>query len=226
MLISVTEPPALRAIGQTSEYPEAHGCDIAFVALGKWIGIQRKEIMDLFQSVEGNRLQGQMDKMTNLDVAYLIVEGKPSFSNDGKLLGKRHGQPWTETRYLSVLISCQHRGLKVLHTDDLAHTIRMCLVLEAWHNKEDHSLLGPAARSGPTTLFGSTPTQREFGIHVLQSIPGVGVKMAGAIFDLYGLPVTWTVTEKDLMKVPGIGKAKAGKIVRAFADRKPTELVK
>lgn len=226
MIISPTEPPALRAIGTVSMMPEDHGCDIAFVARGKLIGIQRKEIKDLFSSVESGRLQGQMDKMGNLDDAYLIVEGEPRFSTDGKVLGKRYGRPWTRDGYTGVLVGAQHRGLHVLHTRDLKGTIHLCQYLEKWHMKESHSMLGGAARTGPTTLFGSVPTQREFAVHMLQGIPGVGPKMAGAIFDMYGLPLTLTVTEADLMKVDGIGKSKAAKIVRALADRKATEFVK
>ena len=226
MIISPTEPPALRAIGTVSMMPEDHGCDIAFVARGKLVGIQRKEIKDLFSSVEAGRLQGQMDKMGNLDEAYLIVEGEPRFSTDGKVLGKRYGRPWTRDSYTGVLVGVQHRGLHVLHTKDLAATVHLCQYLEGWHQKESHSMLGGAARQGPTTLFGSNPTQKEFAVHMLQGIPGVGPKMAGAIFDAYGLCLELTVTEADLMKVDGIGKAKAGKIARAFSERKPTEFVK
>lgn len=226
MIISPTEPAALRDIGTVSMMPEDHGCDIAFVARGKLIGIQRKEIKDLFSSVESGRLQGQMDKMGNLDDAYLIVEGEPRFSTDGKVLGKRYGRPWTRDSYTGVLVGVQHRGLHVLHTRDLKATIHLCQYLEQWHMKESHSMLGGAARQGPTTLFGSTPTQKEFAVHMLQGIPGVGPKMAAAVFDMYGLPIRWTVTVEDLLKVEGIGKVKAGKIFRALEDRKATEFVK
>jgi ERCC4-type nuclease len=225
VLISATEPAALRAIGQVNEYAEQHGCDIFFVARGKKIGIQRKEIKDLFGSIEYGRLQNQMDKMTNLDDAYLIVEGEPRFSTDGKVMGKRYGQPWNRDRYVGVLIGVQHRGLHVLHTKDLAGTIHLVQYLEKWHLKEEHSMLRGAARQGPTTLFGSSPTQREFAVHFLTGIPGVGSKMAGAIFDMYGLPLQLTVTVDDLVKVPGIGKAKAARIMRAFQERKASEFV-
>lgn len=226
MIIAPTEPPTLRAIGTVGMFPEQHGCDISFVARAKMIGIQRKEIRDLFASVEEGRLQRQMDMMTNLDEAYLIVEGEPRWSTDGKLLGKRYGsRTWTEDAYTGVLLGVQHRGLHVLHTKDLPGTIRRVQYLEAWHLKESHSMLGPAVRSGPTTLFGSTPTHREFAVHVLQSLPGVGIKMAQAIFDRYGLPIALTITAEDLMKVDGIGKAKAGKIVRALEDKAASEKI-
>lgn len=228
MIISPTEPPELKRLlgGDVNMTPERYGCDIFIVARGQLIGIQRKEIKDLFASVEGGRLKTQMDMMGPLHAAYLIIEGSPRFTTNGKLMGRRYGREWTRDSYTSILISCQNRGVHVLHSADVAGTAHLCELIEAWHAKETHSLID-GARASATKLFGTSPTHREFGSHMLQGIPGVGPKVAGAIYAMFGLPLQLTVTEAQLQQVPGVGPKLAKKIWRAInGDMKPTEFVK
>ena len=66
-------------------------------------------------------------------------------------------------------------------------------------------------RPKPTTLWGSR-SDRDWGIHVIQSFDGIGPGVAGAIFDRFGLPIQWTVTKADLESVPGVGKKRASKM--------------
>lgn len=226
MIIAPTEPPALRAIGDVNMTPEKYGCDIFIIARGQLIGIQRKEISDLFASVEDGRLKVQMDMMGPLHASYVIIEGSPRFTTDGKLMGKRYGRQWTRDAYTSVLISIQNRGVKVLHSANLEDTIRLCKLVEQWHGKDTHSLID-GARAGASKLFGVAPTHKEFASHMLQGIPGVGPKVAGAIYTMFGLPLQLTLTEAELQQVPGVGPKLAKKIHRAInGDMKPTEFVK
>ena len=225
MLIAPTEPEALRKIGRVSMFPERHGCDVSFVGKdGKLVGVQRKELADLFSSVEDGRLGQQVNMMGGLDAAYIIIEGVPRFTFDGDLVGKQYGQRWTRNSYEAVLWSVAARGVRVNHTRDLADTIRMLKHLEEWHLKAKHSSLD--RRPGPKTMWGSAPTLREFGVHMLQSVPGLGPELAGRIFDRFGLPLELTVTVKELCEVEGVGKKTAEKIVRAFTITNPTEFVK
>ena len=56
MLISPSEPAAIRALGTTCDIPERHGCDVLFVAHGGYWGVQRKELKDFVASVNDDRL--------------------------------------------------------------------------------------------------------------------------------------------------------------------------
>ena len=70
-------------------------------------------------------------------------------------------------------------------------------------------------RPKPTTVWG-TRTDRDWCIHAIQSVDGVGPEMAGRIYDKFGLPFTCTVTVEELLTVEGIGRKRAEKIVKAF----------
>lgn len=74
---------------------------------------------------------------------------------------------------------------------------------------------GIMTRPKPTTLWGSR-TDRDWAIHAIQSVDGVGPEVAGRIFDKFGLPFECKVTVEELMTVDGVGKGRAEKIVRAF----------
>ena len=81
--------------------------------------------------------------------------------------------------------------------------------LEKWFMKATHK--GIMTRPKPSTLWGSR-TDRDWGIHVIQSFDGIGPGVAGAIFDRFGLPIKWTVTKEELESVPGVGKKRAMKM--------------
>src|SRR5690606_37254518 len=68
LLISPTEPPAVRALGTTSSTPELYGCDILIVANKTRTGVQRKKFPeDLVASLADGRLYSQLPKMAALD---------------------------------------------------------------------------------------------------------------------------------------------------------------
>lgn len=224
MIISPTEPPELRAIGRVGFYPERHGCDIYFVANGHHVGIQRKEIGDFFGSMEGKKLlPKQLNMMMNLDVKYLIIEGEPKWTMDGHLIGKSFGQRWTRDSYRGVLLSIAAKGVIILHSKSLADTIEYVRYLESYHKKDKHHSLD--GRDSPFVMFGSTPTQREFAVYVLQSLPGVGPELADRIFNMYGLPLQLTVGVEQLCEVEGVGKKKAEAIVRSLTPKKASALI-
>lgn len=214
MLISSTEPPSLRALGRVSTFPEAHGVDIWFIANKCKVGIQRKEVKDLIASLEDGRLAKEIMQMTNLDYRILIVEGELRFTNDGVLLGRDYGTRWTHAQLMGALWSVQSKGLWVLWTKNLSDTIGYVKLLEKWFSKSRHDSL--ERRTGPTSIWGTTPTSEEYGSYVLQSLPGVGPEIARRIYKMYGLPFNWTITKEDLMKVEGIGKKKAEAMIRAI----------
>lgn len=214
MYVSSTEPPSLLTLGKVSTFPEQHGVDFYFVANKCKVGIQRKELKDLIASLEDGRLAKEIMQMTNLDYKILIVEGQPKFTAEGNLMGRDYGSTWTHAQLMGALWSVQLKGLWVQWTTHINNTRQAIELLELWFKKERHDSL--ERRPGPVSIWGSKPTDEEYGSYVLQSLPGVGPELAKRIFKRYGLPLEWTVTAEDLADIPGIGKAKATKMIKAI----------
>jgi hypothetical protein len=71
-------------------------------------------------------------------------------------------------------------------------------------------------RAKPQGVWGLEPTQRQFALWVMQSLPGCGPETAKRIYEMYGVPFGWRVTEEDLCRVEGVGKKKAARMWRAL----------
>lgn len=212
MLISATEPPALRKLGTVSMAPERYGCDLLFAARGRWFGVQRKEFKDLLASMRDGRIGQQVAMMDGLEQAMVVVEGLGSakWSADGMLLDGY--AKVTRAQIRALLWSVRDRGIWVDYTDGLQDTIALVEAFEAWCKKPEHKSL--ATRPGPVGAWGKA-TNREWQMHLLQGLPGVGVELAGRILDEVGMPLGWTVEEGELMKVQGLGKGKVEKMMAA-----------
>ncbi len=52
-----------------------------------------------------------------------------------------------------------------------------------------------------------TPSSRDFQIHFLQGLPGIGPEHAETILDHFGaMPLRWAVTKEELMEVRGVAE--------------------
>lgn len=215
MLISPTEPPAIRALGTTSSTPELYGCDILIVANKTRTGVQRKKFPeDLVASLADGRLYSQLPKMAALDRAVLILEGHGQWTMDGELVD-RYAR-FTKTQLYGLVNSILWEfGVHVQTVRDVKETADYLAALEAWINKPKHSSL--RTRPGaPKNSFGLTG-EREQAAHILQGLPGVGVELAFRIYDHFGrVPLRWDCTIEELMKVRGVGKVKAARIYGAL----------
>jgi len=222
ILVAPTEPVKLRSIGKTSILPEKYGVDVAWVATRDdgtkvMCGVQRKEWKDLVASVEDGRWQREMQMMKSLQLAWLVVEGWPTVSSSGALVDKSFGRAWNIDAFRSVLWSCMSHGIPVDRTRDVADTARWVQRMVDWSRKTEHSSL--RGRPNADSMWGK-PTNREYGIHLLQGLPGVGVKLAGALWDEFGkVPWKWEVGVDDLTKVPGVGRKKAERMIDALETR-------
>ena len=183
----------------------------------KW-GIQRKEISDLIASSSDGRLAKELQQMEALNQAILVVEGTLRWGEDQTLLlgGRRHNKTrWSRNRHLGLLASVQNRGVWCFHTETLGETAATIHRLESWSRKDRHSSV--LRRPSLQSPFGRDASNKEWGMHVLQSAPGVGPELARAIIDHFGrLPLRPTVTRSDLEAVKGCGPKKAEAIIRAF----------
>jgi ERCC4-type nuclease len=210
LLVSPTEPAELRALGTTSGVPEHHGCDVVWTSRHGLIGVQRKELTDLWTSLRDGRLAREVAKMRLLGVRVLLVEGRVRWSPSGRLATAR--APLTRDQLRGLLLSAQRRGLWVVHSDDVADSAAALLHLRAWAEKSHHTSLdlASARRAEPTTA-------RSWGTGLLQCFPLVGPIVAGAIYDHFdGVPLRWTVGTGDLAAVKGVGPTRAAALWTAL----------
>lgn len=214
MLISPAEPRQLRELGTTSSTPEKYGSDflIHSPTFGV-VGIQRKELNDLVASLTDDRISREIIAMKELDHAIWLIEGVPQWSSDGQLLSTR--TRYTLTQHRGFLFTLLFQGFSLLSTVTLTDTGLLLSQLEKWLGKEKHR--GINGRQPPRGMFGS-PDVREWQIHFLQGLPGLGYERANAIVSHYGgLPLR-LCEGVSLEDVAGVGKNTAKRIEGVFGE--------
>lgn len=216
VLISPAEPEhirreiASRERGQVSSLPERFGADFMWVANGeKWL-VQRKEVKDLIGSVRDGRLMKEVAQM-KAGRGVVVIEGKLEWTLDGELVN-RWGQRWTQKGWWGLQWSLADRGIWVLRSDHWTETVEMVLGLEDWSQKGKHRSLD--GRPGPSGLWGTKPTDRDWQRWFLQGLPGIGPELADRIIDEFDgkLPMVLDTGVKKLEDVPGLGPKKAQQI--------------
>lgn len=219
MFIAPTEPASLKSIGAVSLLPEEYGADILWQSKAGTVGVQRKEFPgDFLASVHDGRLGQQILMMKSLDMGVLLLEGRQNWTMEGQLVRTQHGTGqrwgWDRTQHRNYLASVQAQGIQVHYSDSLADTIDFTLSLQKWTDKGDHtSVSSRPAASGPQW---AKLTNADYVQYLYQSFPGIGPKQAKALYDHLGMIFTLAIGEEELTSVPGIGKGRAGKIIRMF----------
>lgn len=215
MLISPTEPFPIKAIGQVSILPEKFGADILIIANKMRTGIQRKKFPeDFIASLADGRLYTQVEQMKQLDRGLLIIEGFGSWDRDDMLVDARLNFSRQQMYALFFSITFEF-GLQIFQVRDINETIRMLNTLDTWAQKERHNSL--RSRPGvPKDAWGRRENA-QYQAWIIQSFPGVGPELAARIVNHFGkAPISWEVTEAELMAVPGVGKLKAKKMWEAL----------
>lgn len=210
ILVSPAEPKALYTVGEVSSLPETMGADFLTLTGQGWVGIQRKEVRDLVASIRGDRIARELGQSTSLHRMVLIVEGDWDWSRTGE---SRRVPGFLRAQLDGFLLSVQHHGWWHLTSVSVADTARQVPQIASWFAKGSHASL--AHRPKSRALWG-THANREWAVHLYQSFDGIGVEMAGRLYDQLGVPLRWTITEADLLAVPGIGPGRARKILEAL----------
>lgn len=214
-LIAPTEPKRIAQLGKVSSIPENHGADIMILArpIRGLFGVQRKEISDLLASITDGRLGKEIAQMQRLSLRALIIEGRMQWTNEGELMHDYHKISRAALR--GLLYSIRSRGVWVEYTDSLQDTITTLETMHRWADKEEHTSL--LSRPGPKKDGWGRISNKDWGVHILTSFPGVGTGTAQNIYEYFGgVPLSWQITEKDLMAVAGVGKVRAKKMIEAL----------
>lgn len=197
-------------MGQTSSLPERYGVDFFWVANAKTWGIQRKRFPDDFLASLGDgRLTKELAQMQQLDHGIVLLEGLGTWTDDGFLLD----QQFHMGQLYGWMLSCHwEMGIPVFRVKSERDAIFFIDRVESWSMRKSHWSL--ARRPKPKGNMWGQKGNKEWGIHLLQSFDGIGPAAAEAIYEHFGrVPLQWTVDDKDLTEVPGIGKGKASKLI-------------
>ena len=199
---------------QNSALCEANGVDCIVPTKAGLIGYQRKTLPDLFASLQDGRIARELAQIRGsslLRYGILVIEfdDRRTTSDGSQYLDA----PLSRDALRHLLLKCQANGILSFRTENLADTARSVLASARYLGADKSSDL---LRPKPTTDSWGSRTSRDWGIHVLQSFSSIGPVTAGAIFDCYGIPLTWTITEADLMTVPGVGKITASRLIAAL----------
>lgn len=224
MLISPTEPAPLRTLGTTSSVPETVGVDYLqhSPALGL-VGVQRKELNDLVASVQDGRLSKELAQMKRLAISVLLLEGRWQWTSDGYAITNTS---WTRAQHHGLIWSVQLSGYWIASVETMAESMQWLSLFQKWLEKSTHGSLAPSRPKASSTSAWGKADNRDFGIHLLQSFDGVGTGTAASIFDHFGgVPLQWTVNEKELQEVKGVGKGRAKALVNALPPLPPLNLV-
>jgi DNA excision repair protein ERCC-4 len=208
----------VRALGVLSTTPETHGADVAWEVEGGLVGVQRKTLDDLDASLRDGRLAREVTALRFLSIAVLLLEGRLRYGPSGRLLSARSMLDRAQLR--GLLWSAQQRGIWVVHTDDVADSVRTIRGLAAWVEKVRHASLDVRARAPAGS------THRDWGVRLLQCFPAVGPLLAGAVWDHFGgVPLQWSCTPEELAAVRGIGGVRSRALLGVFERREPGEEV-
>lgn len=214
-LISPTEPNHIKTLGRTSSLPESYGVDVMWISdkVGK-VGIQRKEIRDFVASLNGDRLGKELVQMEQLDFAMLVLEGRLTWNRDGELVDQH--ATLTQRQLRSVVWSCLSKKIWVDYSSSINDTMTLIESFATWLEKDSHSSLIVRSGPKPNNKWGVIG-QRDFAIHILTSFPSIGRGTAESLLEYFGkVPLNWTIGQKELEKVPGIGKKRAEKLIKAL----------
>lgn len=224
ILVAPTESDKLKALGMSSQLPEAYGADILFSAHDKLIGIQRKAFpSDFLASLYDGRLYKELAQMKALDIAVLMIEGRMSWTLDGELVVDR-GARFTRSQFRNLCHSIQfNHEVAIEWSDSLDDTLEAVRSLVYWAEKDEHVSL--SRRSKCSDSWGTVSSGREWGVHILQSFPGIGPHLAGAIYDHHGgVPLKWAVEKEQLGEVKGLGKLKVESLWNALKGESKGEV--
>jgi ERCC4-type nuclease len=134
-----------------------------------------------------------MSKIAQSDMvtAILLIEGKWWWEDP---FGRANHM--TKAKLQGLTLSVQSRGVMLMTTDSLEETADWLIRIPVWLEREEHSSLlrVPKQRS-------LTPGQR-----MLSQLDGCSLVRARAIEEHFGgVPLRFTVTEKEMLAVKGIG---------------------
>jgi len=204
--------------------------------------VERVSNTGLLADIESGRMVEKLEGCaSDADVVLLVIEGLILPSRDGYTLMQQGGYqfnyydlkgPFPEGAELRISFRrtnwhfhsiaefltsiCLRWVHKVEFTLSPSETAERLKELDRYFSKGfDHHLLH-LVRTRPF----NTRRNDNLAEYILMSFPTIGPDRARALLDYFGgLPLRWTVGEKDLQRVEGIGKSTARRLIEALEGR-------
>lgn len=189
------------------------------------IGIERKRVLDLVNSMVTGRLSGHqlIGLKSSYDYVYLLVEGLWKADSQGMLvkwgrrswvpveLGKRRFMAKEVEKFLNTLaIMC---GVVVWRTESEEQSGRWLRDLHEWWQRPWNKHKSHLAFHTPTPTNRVSLIKPKLVHRVAKELAGVGWDKGKALADKFtGVGDLVSASEKELAKVPGIGKKLAKSI--------------
>jgi DNA excision repair protein ERCC-4 len=206
--------PSFSETWKISSLPERHGCDILVPTKEGVVGFQRKTLPDLVASMQDGRLYyelSQLDASATVTHSYLIIESMFTTTNDSYYVEAS----LSVSTLHSIIAKFHAHGVGFLPTQSPRSTIACCISVSRYIASGKSGIIHRPKQL--TNAWGQV-SSKSYGIFLLQSFPGIGPKVAEAIYDYFGtVPIGWTVTPAELARVPGIGRKRAESLVASLA---------
>ena len=196
------------------------------------VGVERKTVTELLQAITTGRLSGhQLIGMQSwYDHLYLVVDGLWGVDDNG-FITVRRGQQWTSTMPdgRQVRLSYMTNYLNTLNIKVGVSTILLpsLYVTAQWVVHTYHWWQKPWDRHKAHTQFYVEPPERPLLVppslfcRMMKELDGVGWDKARALDEHFNsIEVMLAVGVKGLMKVPGIGKVMAKRIIYQLQEVK------
>lgn len=206
---------------KSSGIPESRGVDYVWEHNDTWHGVQRKELSDFLASLQDGRLAKEIGQMrASITMPMLVIEesaGQPQWAHphelDGGTWAGYTGRPITWAALQKILLTIRAQGIGIAATSGPRQTAQWIVAMRDWSMKETHSIKG---RPTPKDDWGNA-TNRDWQMHLLTALDGIGPKTANAILDHLGeSPIKVTVDEQTLCQIPGIGAVTARRIIHSI----------
>lgn len=222
----------LRSLGAPVETTILDAGDVAFAdAHGRGVGVELKKIDDLLACITTGRFAGTQlpGLVQNYAHIYLIVEGiwRPNPA-DGVLEVWRgswrpagHGKRKPMYRDLANYLTTMEvkGGIHIRRTTSEDETARMVFALYGWYGAIDDHTSHLAFDRSAQSRDGALLHRPSLAHRIAAEMPGVGYHKGGSAAALFGsVRAMVDADEKAWMKVPGVGKTMAKRIVEAVCE--------
>lgn len=214
--------------------------DFAFLGNGEGdepvsIGVERKGIKDLLNSISTGRLAGHqlIGLVNNYHYVYIVVEGLWRFNPTDGMLEERNGPGWTpiqlgSRRFMArEVLGFLHTlmvktGVMVFYSGSKRETVQVvCMLHGWWSNKswDDHTAHLGLVKQHKSTEGAVELVKAPLLRRVAAELPGIGWQKSREVAKHFGSVMEMVLaSEREWRRIPGIGKTLADRIVKEIIN--------
>ena len=199
------------------------------------IGVERKGIKDLLNSISTGRLAGHqlIGLVNNYHYVYIVVEGLWRFNPTDGMLEERCGQGWEpiqlgSRRFMArEVLSFLHTlmvktGVMVFYSGTKRETVQVVSMLHGWwSNKawDEHTAHLGLVKQHKSTDGAVELVKAPLLRRVAAELPGIGWQKSREVAKHFGSVLEMVLaSEREWRRIPGIGKILAERITKEIIN--------